>query len=64
MDRRAFIGSLAVGTLALPRAGPAQPAGKVYRIGILGLGVTSDLVGAQPPSSSTKALLRGLRELG
>jgi putative ABC transport system substrate-binding protein len=64
MDRRAFIGSLALGTLAAPRAAAAQPARKVYRIGILGLGVTSDLVGPQPPSSSTKALLRGLRELG
>jgi putative ABC transport system substrate-binding protein len=64
MDRRAFIGSLVVGTLAVPRAAGAQPARKVYRIGILGLGVTSDLVGPQPVSSSTKALLRGMRELG
>jgi hypothetical protein len=29
MDRRAFIGSLALGTLAVPRAAPAQPARKV-----------------------------------
>ena len=48
MDRRAFIGSLALGILAAPRAAPAQPARKVYRIGILSLGVTSDLVGPQP----------------
>ena len=63
-NRRAFIGSLGLATLARPRAASAQPARKVYRIGVLGLGVTSDLVGPQPPSSSIKALMRGMRELG
>jgi len=64
MDRRAFIGSLALGTLAVPRAVPAQPARKIYRIATLGLGVTSDMVGPQPRNPSHNALLRGLRELG
>jgi putative ABC transport system substrate-binding protein len=65
MDRRAFLGSLALGTLAVPRAAPAQPARKVYRIGILGsFATTSDLVGPQPQNPSLNALLRGLRELG
>jgi len=64
MDRRAFIGSLALATLVRPRAAPAQPARKVYRIGILGGGTTSDMIGPQPPNPSTSALLRGLRELG
>ena len=64
MDRRAFIGSLAVATLAAPSVTPAQPARKVYRIGVLGLGVTSDLIGPQPRNPITNALLRGLRELG
>jgi putative ABC transport system substrate-binding protein len=65
IDRRAFIGSLALGTLAVPRVASAQPARKVYRIGILGLGPpTSDMVGPQPRNESTAALLRGLRELG
>jgi len=64
MDRRAFIGSLAVGTLAVPRSAPAQPARKVYRIGILALGVTANMVGPQPRDPSNNALLRGLRELG
>ncbi len=64
MDRRVFIGSLALGTLAVPRVTPGQPARKVYRIGILTLRVTSDLVGPQPRSPSTRALLSGLRELG
>ena len=64
MDRRAFIGSLPLATLARPRAAPAQPARKVYRIGILGGGKTADMIGPQPPNPSTSALLRGLRELG
>ena len=65
MDRRAFIGSLALGTLAAPRATHAQPARKVYRIGILRpTEMTSDLVGPQPRNSFVSALLRGLRELG
>jgi putative ABC transport system substrate-binding protein len=65
MDRRAFIGSLGLGSLAVPRAVPAQPARKVYRIGILSSrSATSELVGPQPQSPSVNALLRGLRELG
>jgi putative ABC transport system substrate-binding protein len=65
MDRRAFIGRLALGTVAMPRSARAQPARKVYRIGILGnVTMTSDLVGPQPRNPFTSALLRGLRELG
>jgi putative ABC transport system substrate-binding protein len=64
MDRRAFIGRLALGTLAVPRPARAQPARKVHRIGILGLGVTPEMVGPQPRNPFTNALLRGLRELG
>ncbi len=65
MDRRAFIGRLALGTLAVPRAAPAQPARKVYRIGYLSpISMTSELVGPQPQNPFVNALLRGLRELG
>jgi putative ABC transport system substrate-binding protein len=45
-------------------AAPAQPARNVYRIGILALPETSDMVGPQPRSPVHNALLRGLRELG
>jgi len=63
MDRRAFIGSLAFATLAVLRATRAQPARKVYRIGILtGHSTTSDMVGPRDPPVS--APLRGLNELG
>jgi putative ABC transport system substrate-binding protein len=65
MDRRAFIGSLALGTLAVPRVTRAQPARKVYRIGILSpTSMTSDMVGPQPQAPLVNELLRGLRELG
>ena len=66
MDRRTLIGSLTLlGVLVVPRAARAQPARKVYRIGILGLGQeTSEMTGAHPKSRYVKALLDGLRELG
>jgi hypothetical protein len=37
VDRRAFIGTLAGGLLAVPLAAEAQPAGEVRRIGFLAL---------------------------
>lgn len=65
MDRRVFIGSLALGTLAVPRVTPAQPARKGYRIGILGSSAsTSEMVGPQTQQPAVNALLRGLHELG
>ena len=36
VNRRAFIATLAGGLLTAPLAVRAQPAGKVYRVGILG----------------------------
>jgi putative ABC transport system substrate-binding protein len=66
MERRAFIGSLALGTLAMPYAARAQSTRKVYRIGILltAAGMASDMVGPQPPNPFVNALLRGLPEFG
>ena len=64
MDRRVFVGMIAGGVLAVRQTARSQPARNVYRIGILSLAATSDLVGPQPRSSSTGALVRGLRELG
>jgi len=64
MDRRAFIGSLALVTLVAPRVTHAQATRKVYRIGILGLGRASSGTGPQPQAPEISAFLRGLRELG
>ena len=65
MNRRAFIAGVALGALVGPRIIPAQPARKVYRIGILGpRSSTSELVGPEARNPYVSALLRGLRELG
>ena len=65
MDRRAFIGGLALGTLAALHLARAQPARKVYRIGILSSrSTTSEMVGPQPQDPLINALLRGFGELG
>jgi putative ABC transport system substrate-binding protein len=65
VDRRAFIGALAGSLLAAPLAAEAQPAGKLWRIGVLGFGPrTADMVGAAPKNAYPAALLRGMRELG
>jgi putative ABC transport system substrate-binding protein len=59
VDRRSFIGTLAAGLLAAPRARTAQSAGKVYRIGFLG---------TTAPTPATlplwEAFQEGLREGG
>jgi putative tryptophan/tyrosine transport system substrate-binding protein len=41
MDRRSFLSTLAI--LVAPLAGEAQPAGKIFRIGVLSLGTRSDI---------------------
>jgi hypothetical protein len=56
MDRRAFIGGLAVEALTTLDVARAQPTRKGYRIGILGTSVTtSDLAGREPRSVATWA---------
>jgi putative ABC transport system substrate-binding protein len=65
VDRRAFIGTLAGGLLAVPLAVEAQQAGKVWRIGVLGYAATTaDMAGPVPKNVFVNALLAGLRELG
>ncbi len=58
MDRRTFIGGVTGGLLAAPRAVRAQPAGKVYRIGIL------EPIPAAQNAANLDALRKGLRNLG
>ena len=60
MNRRTFLESLAGGLIVAPLAAEAQPASKVYRIGILGNVPLSDTEGAR----LWGALTQGLRELG
>jgi ABC-type uncharacterized transport system substrate-binding protein len=56
VDRRAFLGTVAVGFLIAPPAAAAQPAGRSPRIGILRPG--------SPPDPLLDAFRQGLRELG
>lgn len=62
MGKRASVAGLTA--FAQSETVSAQRSGKVYKIGILGLRPTSDLVGPDPASPSTRAFLRGMRELG
>jgi putative tryptophan/tyrosine transport system substrate-binding protein len=64
MDRREFVALVALAALAVSNAVSAQPVRKVYRIGILGLGTTTDMAGPHPSWPATKALLGGMRDLG
>ena len=58
ISRRAFIGSVAGGILAVPLAAPAQQVGKVYRVGIL------ETIPASQNAAKLDALRKGLRDLG
>src|SRR6266568_6613429 len=57
MDRRAFVGMLGGGLLAVPLVAEAQQTGKVYRLGFLSDGRPTD----SPP---LRAFEEALRELG
>jgi putative tryptophan/tyrosine transport system substrate-binding protein len=57
IDRRAFIASLALSTLASPPAARAQQAGKVPLVGLL-------IAGAGPRSLIVNTARQGLRDLG
>jgi putative ABC transport system substrate-binding protein len=63
IDRRTFVGSLALSPLALPRF--ASAATMVYRIGVLIPGATTaELVGPEPSNPTVNGFLRALRERG
>jgi putative ABC transport system substrate-binding protein len=57
MDRRRFLLTTLAGAFATPLLAEAQQAGKVWRIGLLGLSSRSDIAGLA-------ALRQGLRDLG
>jgi putative ABC transport system substrate-binding protein len=65
MKRRTLISAVGGGLWVYSRGGYAQPARKIYRIGMLGVGAaTAEMAGPNPAWPSTAALLGGLRELG
>ena len=63
--RRVFLGTLAGGFLAMPRAAGAEQAGKVYRVAFIAVGTpVSELAGPEPLNPSLRAFVQGLRALG
>ena len=57
--------ALAFGILLAPLAADAQPAGKVYRVGlILTTSPVSEMAGPEPVHPPTRAFLHTLRSLG
>ena len=62
LKRRTLVGAGAV--WVAPLASKAQPARRIYRVGILAVGPTASVAGAQPQAPTTSAFLRGMRELG
>jgi putative ABC transport system substrate-binding protein len=61
MDRRAFLAGTAAVLLAAPRASEAQPAGKVYRVGVI---ASTTSVAELAQHSGVGAFVQRLRELG
>ena len=64
MDRRTFIRSFALVAPGAWRVACAQASRKVYRIGILAHGLSSDFSGPRPRNPAVNALLLALGELG
>jgi putative tryptophan/tyrosine transport system substrate-binding protein len=65
MNRRGFIGRVALGLLTKPLVAGAQQTGKVWRIGIVSTSYSTALSsGAAPPNRPVAAFLLGLRDLG
>ena len=64
MNRREFGARFVLGALVASDVASAQPARRVYRIGVLGLGTTSEMSGGNPVWPSMKALIAGMQELG
>ncbi len=60
MSRRSFMALVSAGVVAMPLVAAPQPAGKVYRVGILGNVPLTDPEGAK----LWGAFVQGLRELG
>jgi putative ABC transport system substrate-binding protein len=63
MNRRVFLSTVTGGLLAAPLAAEAQPAGKVWRIGLLVPGLPPGC-GSDSPTPPVLALRGGLRDLG
>ena len=60
MERRTFLALVSGSLLAAPLAAEAQPAAKMYRVGIIAAASpVSDLVGPDPINPFTRAFVHG-----
>jgi putative ABC transport system substrate-binding protein len=65
MNRRSFIGMLAGGLVSTPLTVKAQPAGRIYHVGlVLSPSPVSAMTGPNPPHPHVRAFLQGLRDRG
>ena len=65
MDRRGFLCAVTVSLLAAPLVAEAQPAGKIYRVGVIATtSPVSELAGPEPVNPAVRAFVQGLRTLG
>lgn len=65
MDRRTFLLAVATGALVTPFAAQAQPARKVYRVGLIfTTSPVSEMEGSEPVHPNARAFVHRLRELG
>src|SRR6266568_6290438 len=65
MHRRAFIFGIAFGLATGSIAARAQPAGKVYRVGLIfTTSPVSEMAGPEPVNPSARVFVRALRTLG
>jgi putative ABC transport system substrate-binding protein len=65
MDRRAFIASVVVGLVIARSVAEGQPAGKVYRVGLIfTTSPVSEMAGPETVNPSARAFRQGLRALG
>ena len=64
MHRRSFIRQPCYRIIVLSRASPAQSIRKVYRIGIFGMAVTSEVMAGRSRGPSALAFVRGSARTG
>src|SRR5713101_5924573 len=65
MERRTFMALVSGCLLAAPFAAGAQPAGKVYRVGLISAAAPlSEIAGPEPLHPFVRAFVQGLRALG
>ena len=64
MDRRRFLASLTLASVAASRIASPQPTRRFYRIGLASISKASDIAGPEPRNPYTRAFLKELQAFG